>query len=68
MISSKQPKNYLLFIGERTRKISRRNYITQRRRIKVTFTDRFWDMVWPALAILDAVLAYTLIQIARGVL
>ena len=54
--------------GERTRKISRRNYITRRRRIKVTITDRFWDMVWPALAILDAVLAYTLIQIARGVL
>lgn len=54
--------------GERTHKISRRNYITRRRRIKVTFTDKFWDMVWPALAILDAVLAYTLIQIARGVL
>ena len=54
--------------GERGFNNSRRNYITRRRRIKVTFTDKFWDMVWPALAILDAVLAYTLIQIARGVL
>ena len=54
--------------GERTRKISRRNYITRRRRIKVTITDKFWDNVWPALAIIDAVLLYTLIQIARGVL
>ena len=35
---------------------------------RITFTDRFWDMIWPVLAILDAVLAYTLIQIARGVL
>lgn len=47
---------------------SRRNYTTKRRRIKVTFTDKFWDMVWPALALIDAILAYTLIQIARGVL
>lgn len=54
--------------GERVHKTTRRHYTTRRRRIKVTFTDRFWDMVWPALAILDAVLAYTLIQIARGVL
>ena len=54
--------------GERGFNNSRRNYITRRRRIKVTFTDKFWDMVWPALAIIDAVLLYTLIQIARGVL
>ncbi len=44
------------------------NSIIPHRRVKVTFTDKFWDMVWPALAILDAVLLYTLIQIARGVL
>jgi hypothetical protein len=54
--------------GERTHKISRRHYTTRRRRIKVTLTDKFWDNVWPALAIIDAVLLYTLIQIARGVL
>ena len=54
--------------GERTRKISRRNYITRRRRIKVTLTQQFWDMAWVAIALTDAVLLYTLIQIARGVL
>lgn len=54
--------------GERVNKNSRRNYTTKRRRIKVTFTDKFWDTVWPALALIDAILAYTLIQIARGVL
>lgn len=54
--------------GERTRKISRRHYTTRRRRIKVTITDKFWDTLWPLLAIFDAVLLYTMIQIARGVL
>ena len=54
--------------GERVHKTTHRNYTTKRRRIKVTFTDKFWDMVWPALALIDAILAYTLIQIARGVL
>lgn len=53
---------------ERTEKISRRNYTTRRRRIKVTFTQQFWDMAWVAIALTDAVLLYTLIQIARGVL
>jgi hypothetical protein len=42
--------------------------ILPHRRVKVTLTDKFWDNVWPALAIIDAVLLYTLIQIARGVL
>lgn len=42
--------------------------IISHRRVKVTFTDKFWDTVWPALALIDAILAYTLIQIARGVL
>lgn len=54
--------------GERTCKISRRHYTTRRRRIKVTFTQQFWDMAWIAIALTDAVLLYTLIQIARGVL
>lgn len=54
--------------GERTHKISHRNYTTRRRRIKVTFTQQFWDMAWIAIALTDAVLLYTLIQIARGVL
>lgn len=35
---------------------------------RITFTDKFWDTLWPLLAIFDAVLAYTMIQIARGVL
>ena len=48
--------------------ISRRHYTTRRRRIKVTFTQQFWDMAWIAIALTDAVLLYTLIQIARGVL
>ena len=38
------------------------------RRVKVTFTKEFWDMAWIAIALTDAVLLYTLIQIARGVL
>ena len=42
--------------------------ILPHRRVKVTLTDKFCDNVWPALAIIDAVLLYTLIQIARGVL
>lgn len=54
--------------GERTDKISRRHYTTRRRRIKVTLTQQFWDMAWIAIALTDAVLLYTLIQIARGVL
>ena len=54
--------------GERTHKISRRHYTTRRRRIKVTLTQQFWDMAWIAIALTDAVLLYTLIQIARGVL
>ncbi len=47
---------------------SRRNYTTKRRRVKVTFTQQFWDLAWVAIALTDAVLLYTLIQIARGVL
>lgn len=54
--------------GERGFNNSRRNYITRRRRIKVTLTQQFWDMAWIAIALTDAVLLYTLIQIARGVL
>lgn len=54
--------------GERTHKISRRHYTTRRRRIKVKLTQQFWDMAWVAIALTDAVLLYTLIQIARGVL
>lgn len=54
--------------GEKTHKISRRHYTTKRRRIKVTLTKDFWDMAWIAIALTDAVLLYTLIQIARGVL
>lgn len=54
--------------GERVHKTTRRNYTTRRRRIKVTFTQQFWDMAWIAIALIDAVLLYTLIQIARGVL
>lgn len=54
--------------GERVHKATRRNYTTRRRRIKVTFTQQFWDMAWIAIALTDAVLLYTMIQIARGVL
>ena len=54
--------------GERGFNNSRRNYTTKRRRIKVTLTKDFWDMAWIAIALTDAVLLYTLIQIARGVL
>ena len=42
--------------------------ILPHRRVKVTFTKQFWDMAWIAIALTDAVLLYTLIQIARGVL
>lgn len=42
--------------------------ILPHRRVKVTFTQQFWDMAWIAIALTDAVLLYTLIQIARGVL
>ena len=42
--------------------------ILPHRRVKVTFTKEFWDMAWIAIALTDAVLLYTLIQIARGVL
>lgn len=42
--------------------------ILPHRRVKVTFTKEFWDMAWVAIALTDAVLLYTLIQIARGVL
>ena len=54
--------------GERVHKTTHRNYTTRRRRIKVTLTQQFWDMAWVAIALTDAVLLYTLIQIARGVL
>lgn len=54
--------------GERVHKTTRRHYTTRRRRIKVTLTQQFWDMAWVAIALTDAVLLYTLIQIARGVL
>ena len=53
---------------ERVYKTTHRNYTTRRRRIKVTFTQQFWDMAWIAIALTDAVLLYTMIQIARGVL
>lgn len=54
--------------GERVHKTTHRHYTTKRRRIKVTLTKDFWDMAWIAIALTDAVLLYTLIQIARGVL
>ena len=54
--------------GERGFNNSRRHYTTRRRRIKVTLTQQFWDMAWIAIALTDAVLLYTLVQIARGVL
>lgn len=42
--------------------------ILPHRRVKVTLTQQFWDMAWITIALTDAVLLYTLIQIARGVL
>lgn len=55
-------------LEKRGYKNPRRHYTTRRRRIKVTLTQQFWDMAWVAIALTDAVLLYTLIQIARGVL
>lgn len=55
-------------VDKTVHKTTHRNYTTRRRRIKVTFTQQFWDMAWIAIALTDAVLLYTLIQIARGVL
>lgn len=54
--------------GERVHKTTHRHYTTKHRRVKVTLTDKFWDTIWPAVALADAILLYTLIQIARGVL